>query len=256
MDKDLRALLLTGLAALVFLFVGRVVASAISDEDGATRAAALALRQLAPGNEAGSRPEPAAVSAAVALRSGLAAELAALVPTIAYRQPDEFDVPEGQSADLRYIEVLRREQEQLVQGARFVGKLVPGDLGMPVPNPTGLEDVREALRALHVVRCVVTAALDSDVQAVESIRLPKGERRRAKGGVLVRTHPVEFELRGSPAALQATLATLAARPPWLALDELALAVEDNSDGQLATARFTAAALSFDQEQLAKLEVLP
>ncbi|RKY19171.1 MAG: hypothetical protein DRQ55_11360 [Planctomycetota bacterium] len=254
MDQDVRRIALTGLAVLVFLFVGRAVLGSIFDDEGGARAVALVQRKLVRGGEAGSRPDPAAMSRASAQRTELRDTLAELLPRISYTQPQEFSVPEGASADLAYIQVLRREQQNLVQGARFIGKSVPLDLGMPVPNPTGLEEVRDALRALHVVQRVVSSALAADVAAVDSIRLPKGPRRRAKGGELVRTHAVEFELHGSPRSVHETLRAVVSGEPWLALDEVRIEAQ-NDDGTLVSCRMTVAAVSLDREQLTELEVL-
>jgi hypothetical protein len=254
MDKDVRRIALTGLAVVVFLFVGRAVIGSLFDDESAARSVSLVQRKLLTGGEAGSRPDPTVLSQAGALRNELRDTLAGLIPELEYEQPEEFSVPEGASPDLRYIEVLRREQEHLVQGARFIGKSVPSDLGMPVPNPTGMEEVRDALRAMHLVERVVTAALAADVAAVDSIRLPSGPRRRAKGGELVRTHPVEIEFHGSPRAVQDTLRAVVTGEPWMALDEVRIDSEDE-DGKLIRCRMTVAAVTLDREQLVELEVL-
>lgn len=254
MDQDLRRLALTGLAALVFLFVGRAVLGSIFDDETAARSVALVQRKLVTGGEAGMRPDSDELRDVTALREELRSTLSELLPRLEYVQPAEFSVPDGTSADLRYIDVLRREQAELVQGARYIGRSVPNDLGMPVPNPTGLEEVRDALRALHVVHQVVTAALASGVSSVEAIRIPQAGRRRVKGGSLLRQHPVEFELLGTPAAVRETLRSVVHGSPWLALDEVRLEVQD-VDGESLRCRMTVAAVSFDREALTELEVL-
>jgi len=253
MDKDLRRLVLTLLAVLVFLFVGRGVLGSLYDDETAARAVGAVRRKLVPGGDAGARPERSEMSRVAALRDELRDELTSLVPQLAYERPDDFAVPDGASADLHYIKVLRREQENLVQGARFVGKSVPNDLGMPVPNPTGLEDVTEALRALHVVQRVVEAGLAADIAGVDTIRLPNRGRRRGRGVSLVRTHAVEFELRGSPTAIRETLRGMATGTPYLAVDDVRIESQDE-DGELLTCRMTVAAISFDRDALDELEV--
>ena len=254
MDKDLRRLALTAVAVLVFLFVGRTVLGSMFDDVAAKRSVGLVQRKLVRGGEAGSRPDRADMSAVTVLRDSLQERLAELVPKLEYQRPAEFSVPDGVSADLRYIEVLRREQEHLVQGARFIGKSVPRDLGMPVPNPTGMEDVRDALRALHIVERVVTAALDADVSSVDAIRIRPQARRSVRVAGLVRTHPVEFELTGAPAAIRTTLRRVVTGEPYLALDDVRIESEDEG-GDVLSCKLTVAVLSFDRERLQELEIL-
>lgn len=252
MDRDLRRLVVTGLALVVFLVVGRIVLAAVFDDAGKRREVAVARQRLSGGGAA--RPDSGEVTRVAGLRQALEEELAAVLPRLAYEQPAEFDVPAGQSADLRYIDVLQREQERLVQGARFVGKSVPQDLGMPVPNPTGTEEVLAALRALHVVHLVVGAGLDADIEAVDAIQIVPPARRRAQRGGLLRTHGVEFDLRGPPAAVAATLRAVVAGEPYLALDEVRLESLDEH-GESLRCRMTVAAVVLDREALDELEVL-
>lgn len=254
MDKHVRRLLGTVLALVVFLFVGRVVLGSLFDDASAVRGATVAWSKLGSSGSASVRPEPAAVSAVQAVRSSLRAQLADAIAELEYVQPEEFSVPEGASADLRFIDVLRREQDALVAGARYEGKSVPNDLGMPVPNPSGLEEVREALRALHVVDRVVRSALAAGISSVDSIRIPTAARRRARSGSLLRTHPVEFELQGNPRSVRDTLRALAAGSPYLALDDVRIESQDE-DGELLRCRMSVAPVTFERERLAELEVL-
>jgi hypothetical protein len=247
MDRELRRLLIVAVALLVLLFTGRAVISAFWDDTEAVRQAASIRRQLRSGGEANSRPSTAAVSAASALRNELVESLQAYAPVIAYTRPAEFDVPSGVSPDLRYIEVLREEQKLLVRGAAFVGRSVPSNLGMPDLNPSGLEDVLRTLQSLHIVHLVVSAALEAGVDAVDEIRIPTASRRERKVSGFLRTHEVEFELRGSPQAVREMLAGITGGTPYLTLDTLRVEALDDEGGKVR-ARFSAAAVTLDLEQ--------
>lgn len=252
MDKDVRRLLITALSLVVFLFVGRGVIGSVFDDAGERRAALSARNSLSGAGAA--KPSSGAAAQLRQLRGSLYDQLADVLPRLAYERPTAFDVPPGRSADLFFLDALRREQEALVQAARFQGKSVPFDLGMPVPNPTGTEDVLAALQALHVVHLVVGAALDADCAAIDAIQMvPAAGRRRQ--AALVRTHGVKFDLRGSPRAVQEMLAALVAGQPYLALDDVQIEALDEN-GETVRCRMEAAAVSFDRESLEELELLP
>lgn len=246
MDKQLRQLVLTALSLLVVLFVGRTVVGAFWDDQALRQSVAGLRRSLARGGEASKRPDRAAVTAATGLASELDTELEELLPRLDYERPPEFDVPGGSSPDLRYIEVLRREQDALVKAARFIGKSVQPDLGMPVPNPTGLEDVLNALRALHVVHLVVSAGFEADIDSVDSIRLPPENRRGSSTAGFLKKQPVEFDIVGSPRALREMLAAVVSGEPWLALDDVRMEALDE-DGDAARCRMTVSSVSVDRE---------
>jgi hypothetical protein len=244
MDKDVRRLVLTALSLLVALFVGRTVVGTFWDDEGLRRSVAGLRRSLGRGGEAFKRPERAVMAAASQVVSDLDATLEELIPRLQYVRPPEFDVPSDSSPDLRYIEVLRREQDALVRAARFIGKSVPQDLGMPVPNPNGLEDVLTALRALHVVHLVVSAGFDADIDRVDAIQIPAVKRRGASVGGFLKKSPVEFDVIGSPRALRDMLAALVSGGTWLALDEVRLEALDE-DGDSARCRMTVSSVSID-----------
>jgi hypothetical protein len=247
MDRDLRRTLIVAAALLVLLFTGRVLISALYDE-GDTARQAIALRtKLRAGGEADSRPAAADMAAAVALRDELAAELAELLPALSYAQPPEFSVGAGESPDLRYIEIVRREQEALVKGGAFRGQSVPSNLGLPELNPTGLEDVLRTLRSLHIVHLVVGAGLNAGLEGVDEIRMPPVSRKGKAEVGFVRQQKVDFEVHGSPAAVRRTLTAIAGGSPYLALDDVRLDRLDD-DGARIRARFSAAALTIDPEQ--------
>ncbi len=248
MEKEARRLLLTAISLIVLLFVGRTVVGALWDDTELRRSVDGLRRSLSRGGEAGRRPERADMAAARDVAQRLRTELDELLPRIHSVRPGDFDVPSDVSPDLRYIEVLRREQDELVKTARYLGKSVPPGLGMPVPNPTGLEDVLAALRALHVVHLVVGAALDSDVRAVDSIRLQAVSRRSGTRGSFLTRHAVDFELSGSPGSLHMLLSALVATETWLALDDVRLDVLDEN-GQSARLRLSVASVSVDAELL-------
>lgn len=252
MDKDLRRLVVSALALVIFLVVGRIVLSAVFDDVAKRREVAVARQGLSGGGA--QKPEPAEVARVTDLRDALTAELAAALPPLGYEQPEAFDLASGQSADLRYIDVLQREQALLVEQSRRQGKAVPSDLGMPVPNPTGTEDVLKALRALHVVHLVVTAGIEADIEAVDAIQMVPETRRRGQAGGLLRTHGVEFDLRGAPAAIAAMLRTLVGGEPYLALDDVRLESLDEH-GETLRCRMTVAAVVLDREAVDELEVL-
>jgi hypothetical protein len=252
MDKDVRRLAVSALALIVFLFVGRAVIGSVFDDEAERRKAVLARSGLS--GAGAKRPDSGEVGRMRTLRASLHDALEDLVPELAYERPPEFDVPAGRSADLLYLEVLRREQDALVQMARFRGKSVPLDLGMPVPNPTGTEDVLAALRALHVVHVVVTAALDADCSVIDKIEMIAATRRR-RDTSLVRTHGVQFDLRGSAGAVQAMLAAVVGGTPYLALDDVRIEALDE-DGESLRCRMIVSAVSLDREALEELEVLP
>ena len=247
MDRDLRRLILVGAAALVILFTGRAVVSALWDASDSQRQVLLLRAKLRAGGEADSRPPRAAISAAAALRDELREELETVAPKLQHQLPPEFSVGPGDSPDLRYIEIVRREQEQLVKGAAYVGRSVPPNLGLPDLNPTGLEDVLRTLKALHVVHIVVTGALAAGIDAVEEIRMPPaGRRTRADVGFL-RAQKVDFTLRGTPAAVRDALAAVADGQPYLALDDVRLDALDEN-GEKVRAKFSAALVEVDLEQ--------
>jgi len=252
MDKDVRRLAVSVLALIVFLFVGRAVIGSVFDDDAEKRKVVLANRGLKDAGAA--RPNSGEVARMRELRASLHDSLEALVPRLAYVRPPEFDVPAGRSADLYYLEVLRREQGELVQMARFQGKSVPLDLGMPVPNPTGTEDVLAALRALHVVHVVVNAALDADCSSIDEIEMITATRRRRETG-LVRTHGVQFDLRGSSESVYEMLSTVVGGSPYLALDDVRIEALDE-DGESLRCRMAVAAVTLDREALEELGVLP
>jgi hypothetical protein len=247
MDRDLRRLVVVAVVCLIVLFTGRAVISALYDDAEVMRQAAALRGQLRPGSSAGERPQRAELTAVAELRDELTAELERLVPAMDYELPAAFDVRPGESPDLRYIEIVRREQELLVKGAAFVGRSVPSNLGMPDLNPTGLEDVLRTLRSLHVVHVVVSAGLDAGIDAVDEIRIPSAGRTVRVETGFVRTHRVEFDLRGTPAAVRDALATIATGTPWLALDDVRLDALDD-DGARVRCRFSAVAVMLDPEQ--------
>ncbi|MGQ0554231.1 MAG: hypothetical protein ACT4PU_13550 [Planctomycetota bacterium] len=247
MDRDLRRLLLFVAGGAVLLFTGRALIGALYDADDAIRQAAAMRGKLRSGGEAGSRPSREALQAASALRDELLAELERLAPAVQYEQPPEFSVPAGQSPDLAYLEIVRREQQALVRRAAFEGRSVPANLGLPDLNPTGLEDVLRTLRSLHIVHRVVDAALQSGIDAVDSIRPPTAARRTRVESGFLRTHRVEFELRGTPRAVRDTLAAIAGGQPYLALDEVRLEALDD-EGARVKCRFSAGTVQLDLEQ--------
>ncbi len=247
MDRDLRRTLIVAAALLVALFTGLALISALYDEGDAARQATALRTKLRAGGEADSRPAAGDMAAATALRDELSAELAALVPGLSYTQPANFSVGAGESADLRYIEIVRREQEALVKGGAFRGQSVPSNLGLPELNPTGLEDVLRTLRSLHIVHLVVDAGLKSGIEGVDEIRMPPVTRKGKAESGFVRQQKVDFELHGSPAAVRRTLAAIAGGTPYLALDDVRLDRLDD-DGARLRARFSAAALNLDAEQ--------
>jgi hypothetical protein len=248
MDRDLRRVVIVGLALAVALFTGRLVIAALYDQDLAIRQALSMRSKLRTGGEADSRPPRAVLDAARTLRDDLALRLESLLPRMAYEQPEAFSIGPGESPDLRYIEIVRREQELLVKGAAFVGRSVPSNLGMPDLNPTGLEDVLRSLRSLHVVHVVVSAALAAGVDVVDEIKIPTSSRRQRSEAGFVRTHRVDFELHGTPRAVRDALAGIADGTPYLALDEVRIESVDE-DGARVRCRFGAVALLIDTEQV-------
>jgi hypothetical protein len=247
MDRDVRRTLIVAAALIVALFTGRALISALYDEGDAVRQATTLRTKLRAGGEASSRPARKDMAAASELRDKLSGELSALVPALSYTQPAEFSVGPGESADLRYIEIVRREQELLVKGGAFKGQSVPSNLGLPELNPTGLEDVLRTLRSLHIVHVVVDAGIKSGIEGVDEIRVPPATRKGKADSGFVRQQKVDFELHGSPAAVRHTLATIAGGTPYLALDDVRLERLDD-DGAKVRARFSAAALTIDPEQ--------
>ncbi|MHC5212249.1 MAG: hypothetical protein ACYTG2_16145 [Planctomycetota bacterium] len=247
MDRDLRRLVIVAAVLIVLLFTGRGVISALYDQDMAMRQALAMRNKLRSGGEAESRPPRNVMADTRALREALSEELDALLPRMQYTQPEEFQVGPGESPDLRYIEIVRREQELLVKGAAFVGRSVPSNLGMPDLNPTGLEDVLRTLRSLHIAHVVVSAALDAGVDAVDEIKIPTTARRQRSEAGFVRTHRVDFELHGAPRAVRDALAGIADGMPYLALDDVRLESVDD-DGARVRCRFGAVALLIDPEQ--------
>jgi len=247
MDRELRRTLLVAVGIVVVLFTGRALIGALYDDDDMMRQAATLAAKLRAGGEAEGRPRREEMAALSALRDQLAARLEQVLPTVRYSQPPEFTVAPGGSPDLQYVEILRREQQALVKGAAYVGRSVPGNLGMPDLNPTGLEDVLRTLRSLHIVHEVVSAAIAAGVDSVDEIRLPAVARRSQESAGFLRLHKVDFLLRGTPRAVRDTLAKLTAGPPWLALDDVRIESAD-PDGARVTCRFSAAAVTVDDSQ--------
>ncbi len=247
MDRELRRVLLVAVGIVVVLFTGRAIIGALYDDDAMMRQAATLAAKLRPGGEAEGRPKREEMAALSALRDQLAARLEQVLPTVRYAQPPEFSVAPGGSPDLQYVEILRREQQALVKGAAYVGRSVPGNLGMPDLNPTGLEDVLRTLRSLHIVHEVVSAAIGAGVDSVDEIRLPAVARRSQESAGFLRLHKVEFLLRGTPRAVHDTLARLTAGRPWLALDDVRIESAD-LDGARVTCHFSAAAVTVDDSQ--------
>ena len=247
MDRELRRLIVVGVALAVALFTGRALIGALWDAPEAMRQALAMRAKLKAGAEAGSRPAREDLAEVTRERERLDGELAALLPAMSYSQPPEFSVGPGESPDLRYIEIVRREQDELVKGAAYAGRSVPSNLGLPELNPTGLEDVLRTLRSLHVVHVVVGAALAAGVDAVDSIKMPTVVRKQRSEAGFLRTHKVEFELAGTPRAVRDALAAIAGGTPYLALDDVRIDAKDE-DGAKVVCRFTAAAVLVDAEQ--------
>ena len=125
MDRDLRRLVLLGVALLLVLFVGRAIIGSLYDEAGARRQIARLNGRLRAGGEAESKPDRGEMTRMAALRDELTDRLDTAVAAVNYTLPPEFDVGPGQSPDLRYIEVVRREHaDELTQAAR---QEVPGE---------------------------------------------------------------------------------------------------------------------------------
>ncbi len=247
MDREVRRLVIVGMGLLVALFTTRTVIGAVWDDRAMIRQVEGFERKLRGTGEAATEPASSDLAASRRLRGQLQGRIELEIPEVQYRLPPEFDVGAGASPDLRYIEVLRREQEQLVREARFVGRSVPGNLGMPELNPTGLEDVLRHLRSLHVVHRVVESALAAGVDAVDEIKLPPVRRRGRTEGGFLRRHSVDFTLRGPAAAIRDALAGVVEGTPYLALDDVRIERVDE-DGDRVTARFTAVGLIVDPEQ--------
>jgi hypothetical protein len=245
MDRDLRRLLLIVAGLVVVLFTGRALIGAMYDDDEMVRQANQLRTKLRSGGEADARPRREDLAALSALRDELDARLQGVLPAVRYEQPQEFSAGAGGSPDLEYVEILRREQQTLVKGAAYNGRSVPGNLGMPDLNPTGLEDVLRALRSLHIVHLVVTAALASGVDSVDEIRIPGAVRRGQESTGFLRLHKVEFTVRGTPRAVRDTLAAVAGGKPFLALDDVRLESQ-NADGTRVLGRFSAAAVTVDE----------
>lgn len=246
MDRDLRRVLLVGFGLLIALFTGRTIVGALYDDAAAARQVSRELSSLRSG-DASAEPSTSDRNAASARLTDLEDRLEAAIPQVRYALPDDFAVRAGDSPDLRYIEVLRREQDALVRRARFVGRAVPSNLGMPELNPTGASDVTHALRALHIVNRVVVAALDAEVDAVAEIDVVPQRRRRREDVGFVRRHGVTFEIHGDADSLRDTLAAVVEGEPYLAVDDVEIAPVRRDDEKLA-ARFTASAIVVDEEQ--------
>ena len=247
MDRELRRVLFIAAGIVVALFTGRAIIGALWDEEGTTRQVNAMRAKLRGGGEAAARPARPEMDRMARLRGELEERLQAALDRVDYELPEEFALRSGDSPDLRYVEIVRREQDRLVKGAAFVGKSVPSNLGLPDLNPTGREDVLRTLRSLHVVHVTVMAALAADVDAVDEIRLPvAGRRRKAESGFL-RGHAVEFAVRGSSAAVKDMLTEIVEGEPYLALDEVRIEALDE-DGERVSCRFSVRALEVDPEQ--------
>ena len=118
---------------------------------------------------------------------------------------------------------------------------------MPDLNPSGLEDVLRTLQSLHIVHLVVSASLAAGVDAVDEIRIPVAARRDRQSTGFLRTHEVEFELRGTPQAVREMLAGVADGTPYLSIDAMRIESLDDEGGKVR-ARFSAAAVTLDLEQ--------
>ncbi len=247
MDRELRRLLFIAAGIVVALFTGRAVIGALYDEVGTGRQVAALRAKLRSGGEADGRPSRPEMERMARLREALELRLESALARVAYTLPEEFSLRSGDSPDLRYIELVRREQDRLVKGAAFVGKSVPSNLGLPELNPTGREDVLRTLRSLHVVHVTVMAALAADVDAIDEIQVPVvGRRRKAESGYL-RAHSVEFVVRGSSKAITTMLTDIVEGSTYLAIDDLRVETVDE-DGERVICHFTVRGLSIDPEQ--------
>lgn len=247
MDRELRRILFIAAGIVVALFTGRAVIGALWDEDGTVRQVNSMRAKLRSGGEAAARPSRSEMDRMARLRAELTERLDAALERVDYALPEDFALRSGDSPDLRYVEIVRREQDRLVKGAAFVGKSVPSNLGLPDLNPTGREDVLRTLRSLHVVHVAVMAALAADIDAVDEIRLPVAGRRRVVETGFLRDHSVEFAVRGSSAAVRDMLTDIVEGEPYLALDEVRIENLDE-DGERVSCRFTVRGLDLDPEQ--------
>ncbi len=246
MDRDLRRVVLIGLGLLVALLTGRTIVGALYDDVAAEKRVTRELSSLRTG-DASAEPSTADRNTANGALVDLEDRLEVAIPHVHYTLPEDFSVRSGDSPDLRYIEVLRREQDALVRRARFVGRSVPSNLGMPELNPTGLEDVTHSLRALHVIHRVVTAALDAGVGEVVEIDVVAQRRRRREDVAFLRRFSVDFVLQGKVDALREALAGVVEGEPYLALSEVEIEPVAR-DSETLRARFKAHAIVLDPEQ--------
>lgn len=247
MDHEVKRLLVVASGLVVVLFVGRSVVGMVYDDDAVRRNVDVYSRRLKGGGEAEFEPTSGDLKVIRDQRNDLRDAFEGLIPKLQFDQDADFSIRSGDSPDLRYLEILRREQDDLVQRARFEGRSVPGNLGMPELNPTGMEDVLRSLRTLDIVHQVVTAALDAGIDAVEEIREPTTKRRTKNEGGFLKTHRVEFDMRGSSRSVRNTLAGLLEGERYLALDEVRIEVLD-PDGEKVRCRFSTLTLTVDPDQ--------
>jgi len=113
---------------------------------------------------------------------------------------DRFVVPEGGSHAQHYIQETGRLRSELRSWALRQDCDVEEGLGLPNVSPTQPAMIARVLRGLDVVERVVTIAVLSGAQSVESISIGSRARRSKsrKGGSILDTVPVSLEVVFEP----------------------------------------------------------
>ncbi|MEW6743693.1 MAG: hypothetical protein AB1486_13130 [Planctomycetota bacterium] len=138
----------------------------------------------------------------------------ALCDQLAFRLGEEFVLPPVGSPQSHYIDVIDRYQRTLVHEPARRDISVPKDLGLPEMPSAERDEVQRTLRALNVIKQVVTYAVDARVNAIEEIEFKVRERRGARAqAAMVQPFEVTFELLGTGPSL-ACFGEMLATQPW------------------------------------------
>jgi len=88
-----------------------------------------------------------------------------------FKPRDRFTLAPGASASARYVDVVSKVREDLLQRAGRSGLVLPHDLGLPTLAPTKDAEIQRTLEALDALERTLSLAIDSGCERVATIRV-------------------------------------------------------------------------------------
>ncbi len=199
-------------------------------------------------------PTRADLDLATKQRDQLKARFDELRSRLEFRTAPEYVLPpDNRDFDLFYNRVFQKTREELVESAGALDIEIDPSLGLPDVTPATIDEARDALRAIDLVKRVCRAAIDARVRAVREIRAGKAGSpgSRASAAVadapFVRETEAAFTVEGSASALVLFLDSIQ-RPGSPFLIREAHIEVDKKNTQLARAEVKLVGLQFVVEE--------